>query len=490
VEPRGIGADPKLSRMPVRQSRPKAHASQSHFEIVLSHRSRRRSLLLPPSAFYALVGLAPILGLVYLAVSLYLVFHDDMLTALMNRASAQQYAYEDRIATLRTEINRMTLARQADQTAYEGKIRDLVTRQARLEQHAATITALADRAGLASEGGKTTIPETNAARQPNEPKISSMAAANALDPLLVIPGSSAPVPPATVSAFAPINAPNGKPAAQPASESKPRPLGIELRSDNSNWTAPPLAAVPSPAASAVPIASRLGAVSESLDRIETTQMRDIAALGSVAHQTASKLRGALARTGLVADHLKPPPEAAGGIGGPFIPVTPDTGKSPFERAALELQDDLLGADRLKRLLPYVPLRQPITGALQVTSPFGTRVDPFLGRLALHPGVDLRQNYGNPVLATAAGKVTIARRDGGYGNMVEIDHGNGLMTRYGHLSTILVTEGQRVEAGEEIGKVGSTGRSTGPHLHYEVRIDGEPVDPMRFLNAGTQLARSE
>ncbi len=80
--------------------------------------------------------------------------------------------------------------------------------------------------------------------------------------------------------------------------------------------------------------------------------------------------------------------------------------------------------------------------------------------------------------------------GGYGNMVEIDHGNGLTTRYGHLSEVLVEEGQQVKANEVVGRIGSTGRSTGPHLHYEVRVDGEPVDPARFLKAGGLLLASD
>ena len=109
----------------------------------------------------------------------------------------------------------------------------------------------------------------------------------------------------------------------------------------------------------------------------------------------------------------------------------------------------------------------------VTSPFGYRADPFLGRLALHPGVDLAEAYGAEIHAAAAGRVVHAGPAGGYGNMVEIDHGNGLATRYAHMSETLVEEGQEVDKGAVLGRLGSTGRSTGPHLHYEVRVDGEP-----------------
>jgi murein DD-endopeptidase MepM/ murein hydrolase activator NlpD len=123
----------------------------------------------------------------------------------------------------------------------------------------------------------------------------------------------------------------------------------------------------------------------------------------------------------------------------------------------------------------------------VTSGFGPRLDPFVKQYAFHSGIDLKGDPGDVARSTAAGRVTIASYQGGYGLMVEIDHGNGLATRYGHLSVIEVSEGQMVEAGEPIGLIGTTGRSTGPHLHYEVRVAGEPVDPQRYLRAAVRLS---
>jgi murein DD-endopeptidase MepM/ murein hydrolase activator NlpD len=122
----------------------------------------------------------------------------------------------------------------------------------------------------------------------------------------------------------------------------------------------------------------------------------------------------------------------------------------------------------------------------MNSPFGMRMDPFMKGPAIHTGIDLHGEMGDPVRVTANGKVTIASWQGGYGNMIEVDHGNGLATRYGHLSKIEVKVGDVVRIGQTIGRVGSTGRSTGPHLHYETRIDGEPVDPQKFLRAGIRL----
>ncbi|TXN56707.1 M23 family metallopeptidase, partial [Methylobacterium sp. WL18] len=142
--------------------------------------------------------------------------------------------------------------------------------------------------------------------------------------------------------------------------------------------------------------------------------------------------------------------------------------------------------RLHQLAATLPLGRPIRGQPVVSSPFGTRLDPFTRGLALHTGLDLKAEYGEPARATAPGRVSAAEFAGGYGNMVEIDHGHGVVTRFGHLARIAVRPGQRVAAGDVLGMVGSTGRSTGAHLHYETRIDGDPVDPQRFLEAGADL----
>ena len=117
----------------------------------------------------------------------------------------------------------------------------------------------------------------------------------------------------------------------------------------------------------------------------------------------------------------------------------------------------------------------------ITSSFGSRTDPVYGGGAFHAGVDIADDYGTQVVATAAGVVTFAGpTDGGYGNLVEIDHGNGIVTRYGHNEAVLVSAGQRVNQGQAISLMGSTGKSTGPHVHYEVDVNGSPVDPLVFL----------
>ena len=121
---------------------------------------------------------------------------------------------------------------------------------------------------------------------------------------------------------------------------------------------------------------------------------------------------------------------------------------------------------------------PVEG--MVTGSFGERIDPFNGEGAFHSGVDIGSSYGHAIIAPADGVVTLTETMGGYGKTIMIDHGNGISTRYGHLSGFAVTAGQHIQRGEVIGYVGESGRSTGPHLHYEVRINDTPVNPYKYL----------
>jgi murein DD-endopeptidase MepM/ murein hydrolase activator NlpD len=159
----------------------------------------------------------------------------------------------------------------------------------------------------------------------------------------------------------------------------------------------------------------------------------------------------------------------------------------FEAAAALVEQSLHRLDRLREATNALPLKRPASGEADLTSSYGVRLDPFTRTPAMHTGLDFRAEAGATVRAAGAGRVTSADYAGGYGNMIEIDHGNGVTTRYAHLSSVSVVAGQEVAAGAVIGRVGSTGRSTGAHLHYETRVDGEPVDPQRFLRAGARLA---
>jgi murein DD-endopeptidase MepM/ murein hydrolase activator NlpD len=141
---------------------------------------------------------------------------------------------------------------------------------------------------------------------------------------------------------------------------------------------------------------------------------------------------------------------------------------------------------LKIQSSMVPTEEPVKAG-RVGSPFGYRIDPITGHSALHTGLDFPADIGTPIMAAAGGVVVVQEFHHAYGNMVEIDHGNDLITRYAHASTVVVKKGDIVKRGQLIAKVGTTGRSTGPHLHFEVLVSGVPQDPRPFLNAGEALA---
>jgi murein DD-endopeptidase MepM/ murein hydrolase activator NlpD len=224
----------------------------------------------------------------------------------------------------------------------------------------------------------------------------------------------------------------------------------------------------------------------SLKGIEQDQLTHIRSLTESAQDRARNIGEILTNTG-----VKLPTKLAeadtdendeDAIGGPYLAPEPAT---EFESSITDLDVALDKLERVKAIALTLPFANPAPNR-KITSLFGNRLDPFFGKLAMHAGIDFRQQTGSKVRATGAGVVIHAGTAGGYGNMVEIDHGNGITTRYGHLSKILVKEGDHVNAGDLIALSGSTGRSTGPHLHYEVRRNGNAVDPMRFLNAGLKL----
>ena len=157
------------------------------------------------------------------------------------------------------------------------------------------------------------------------------------------------------------------------------------------------------------------------------------------------------------------------VGGPYVAVGSNKGA--------QLPDE-----QVAKLMKQLPLSAPLD-KYNFESPFGVRRDPFNGRAAMHTGVDLSGPYKTPVVSTAPGTVVFAGYSTGYGKLVEIDHGNGIHTKYGHLNRILVNVGQKIGKHSPIGLLGSSGRSTGPHVHYEVVVNGTPQDPEKFLEAG-------
>jgi len=184
------------------------------------------------------------------------------------------------------------------------------------------------------------------------------------------------------------------------------------------------------------------------------------------------------KSGVVQEEIRQP-----GTGGPALPLDPDS-IATLEQKTRRLELEFRAHEASLKLKGYVPSIWPVDGKLE--SGFGGRRNPFGGSgFEFHSGQDIEAPFGASIVAAATGTVAFVGWQNGYGQLVVIDHGGGLTTRYGHLSHIDVQQGQVVSRGEFIGKVGSTGRSTGPHLHYEIRINDEPVNPLQYLLSSTR-----
>jgi murein DD-endopeptidase MepM/ murein hydrolase activator NlpD len=269
-----------------------------------------------------------------------------------------------------------------------------------------------------------------------------------------------------------------KPSTQPARQ--PRP---EAEAQPAPASQPPaVVAQPAPAsqapaavAPAVPAPTVSGSVAAPVGVAESPPTHTAGAAPAAATVRGGgvgQFERVLASAGVDVAHLFSQYGMRTGEGGPFIPAPqgshPDTTLSPEKLAALQ------------NLIRVVPVSAPLA-SYEVGSPFGVRGDPMNGHSGYHTGIDLLAPYMTPVYATAAGVVTYSGYRDDYGKVVEIDHGNGIATRYAHLHRQTVSVGQQVAAHTQIGFLGSTGRATGPHVHYEVLVNGEPQDPARFLS---------
>ena len=228
------------------------------------------------------------------------------------------------------------------------------------------------------------------------------------------------------------------------------------------------------------------AIEKGLDEVDAAQQTRLETIAATLRADRKRLARHWAALGL--DPYRRAPQARAGLGGPYVPPPPGDAESAFGLAYEAARNDLIQAAAFRKFAEHVPLGIPLASDADIVSGFGVRRDPFTRGFAMHGGVDLREEPGAPVRATAAGLVVEADWSGGYGRMVDLDHGGGLVTRYAHLSRIAVKPGEWVERGQIVGRVGSTGRSTGPHLHYETHLDGKPVNPLRFMRAAAPINR--
>lgn len=224
---------------------------------------------------------------------------------------------------------------------------------------------------------------------------------------------------------------------------------------------------------------------DTLHAVAARQSAFARRLAALVDRRAEKAAAAIRSFGLDPKRIAAGRTAA--LGGPYIPWPEE--KTADDRAMTALARSFARLNALERGLLTIPSGRP-TASPMLTSSYGYRRDPFNGRAAFHAGLDFPGHSGQPILAAAAGRVAYVGQRQGYGNVVEIDHGHGLLTRYAHLSGFVAQGGESVRRGQIVGRMGSTGRSTGPHLHFEVRLNGNPIDPRRFLEVRDDVRKSQ
>jgi len=238
-------------------------------------------------------------------------------------------------------------------------------------------------------------------------------------------------------------------------------------------------------------ASPVGDPGDRFTQIRFDQERRLSVAEEASQDRVENLRAVLRLTGLSAQQVLE--ESNTGVGGPFVGVSEE---SAFG-AALDLEDEfarrvarvaarVAEAERLERAIESTPLGEPVGDDYRITSNYGRRMDPITGRPGRHTGLDIGAYHLAPITSAAPGRVSFVGWRGGYGRVVEIDHGHGFKTRYGHLQRATVQRGDTVAFGERVGQMGSTGRSTADHLHFEVWFKGRVQDPTDFLRAGSYV----
>lgn len=344
-------------------------------------------------------------------------------TVIQQTLDAQ--AYEDRIASLRAELDRMSSRHTLDRQDVERRVAALMARQEELLARQGQIAPLLDRGdGLPDE-----LPVTAPAPSPRP--LDTVTFGNLRLGNVVLP-SPAPAP-------------------RDGAE-------IAMRDPTAVFAI----------------------VDRTLHDVETRQTADLQSLAESTYRETDTIASVLEDLGIDARTTT----GATGMGGPLLGFAAQPIR--FEAKVRDLDSAMRNLEQMKSVARTMPIFHPAPGQ-QISSRFGVRRDPLLGTPAQHSGIDFRAGTGAAVKAAGGGTVIFAGWNGGYGRMVEIDHGNGMTTRYAHMSSISVKEGASVQPGDLLGKVGSTGRSTGPHLHFEVRRHGDALDPMTFIRAGRKLS---
>ncbi len=404
---------------------PHARPVRAETRLIIARGERLQAIHVSPRLM-VVAGLCFVLfSALYFGSTAYLVFRDDWARQGKGDEASLRESYEDRISALRNEIERITSRRLVDHATVEQKVDQLLDRQDELGARQDMLDQLSEAARRAGFDLPALPPKKPGGKQASLDTVAT--------------------PSVTLASAA------GGPARDPL-----EPL---------------------------PGADQISTIEADITAMEAQQEATVDELASGVAARADRMATLLKRVGRKVPRLS----ADDDVGGPFVPLPTATEADRFASGVAMLSAELARLATVRKVALSLPWAQPIADA-PMSSGFGPRLDPFLGRPAMHTGIDFRAPRDYPARAVAAGTVIAAEWNGGYGNMVDVDHGNGVVTRYGHLDAISVRVGDHVAAGGKIGRVGSTGRSTGPHLHYEIRLGGEPVDPMPFLTAGKEMVR--
>lgn len=363
--------------------------------------------------------------------------------------------YEDRIDRLRAEIERLNSRQLVDRESVEIQVMDVLRRQHDLTQRhtiVADLVARAESVGIYLNTGQP-VPAQKPAIDAGQ-----IASTGKDDPFAM--GGESEIISEPVKAL----------GLRDASSKTFDPLSV-LQSDR-----------PAAEADVKKNAEKRAALDAIRANISEMGTESTAAVDAITVATEGRIEDILDITTPLVPGLKKAVDQTIALGGPFEPLTQAGFADRLNRANTALKV----LKRIKFAALRLPVKKPVRNG-KLSSSYGPRMDPFLKRLAMHSGLDFKAPYGARVYATAPGTVVFAGWKGGYGKLVEIRHANGFVTRYAHLSKIRSTEGAHVVAGDVIGNIGSTGRSTGPHLHYEVRRNDRPTNPASFLKAGEKLA---
>lgn len=387
----------------------------------------------------------------YFGATAYLIFRDDLIQSSFSRQARIQHEYEDRIAALRAKLDRVTSRQLLDQRQIEARVAELMERQENIGSRSRRMGNLVNKAnlrglGVVSRSGAIPVPVSNPQKQAKSKDTITTGSIRQPD-------------------FANLFAMRG--THSPGQETTP----VGISKPRSSYA---YASLKAPVSSTRHLFSN---VANAITVIDASQREEVDSLRLAAANKAQKITDILKGVG-----ARVPQATQSDVGGPFVPLDHSVS---FDVHLDALETTLNRYDKVASLAKALPLKNPLPGAA-ISSRYGTRIDPFNGRTAMHGGIDFKAPRGSVVRASGSGVVVSAGRNGGYGKVVEVKHRDGLVTRYAHLSRISVKEGQRVDAGQIVGKVGSTGRSTGPHLHYEVRSGGKTRNPETYINTGYKL----